>query len=361
MDNPSPASSDASAKPTTPAVPASAATPTAPNAVVLQPRAEDGSTGAAPGTAAKLDKAGKPIHLARRTFHPSHKATFIALGSILLLIVVNGGVFYFLYKRQAATKATKNNLSGVSINQSVLDQLGVNRSTVGDSGEALVIAPNAQFKGQLSVTKDAKFNGTLSAGATSLTKLDAGDTSLTQLNVNSNSTLSGTVIRNDLTVNGASHLQGAVTIDKLLTANGGLNVSGNLTVGGALITNNFSASSLTSTSTLSIGGHIITGGAVPSINQGPAAGPAGTVSISGNDAAGTIAFNTGQAPSDGVIATVTFRNAYPITPHVIISPVGRPTGHLEYYVDRTATGFTIGTNNTPAIATGYVFDYLVEQ
>lgn len=328
--------------------------PGAPAPVVLQPKSQDNTS--------EPDKDGKkdePIHLAKRSFKPSHTATFIALAVIIALLAISGGAFFFVIKRQSQIKA-KGSLSDININKSVLDQLGVNRSSATDPSVALVVTPNAQFNGSITVNKDTKIAAKLTAGQTSLTQLDAGNTSLTQLNVNGATSLSDTAVRANLSVAGTTKLQGPVTLDKLLTV-AGVNVSGDLTIGGALTTNNFTARSLTSTSTLTIGGHVVTNGPVPGITQGPAAGPSGTVSVGGNDSSGTVVMNTGLAPAAGLIASLTFRTPYGTTPHVVVSPVGAPTGSLQFYVNRSSTGFSIGTNNAPAAASGYAFDYIVEQ
>lgn len=326
----------------------------APAPVVLQPRTDNDGAQPAPDQTAK-----KPIRLGRRSFRPSHRATFIALVVIIVLIAANAGVVIVVIQRQAKT-ASQNKLAGVSINQDVLDQLGVSRSPIGTSSEALVVTPNSVFNGTLTVNKDVKLSTKLSAGETNLAQLAAGNTSLTQLNVAGNSTLGDTSLRSNLNVAGISNFQGNVTITKLLTA-AGANITGNLSVGGSFSTNNFSARSLTSTSTLTIGGHIITAGSVPGIAGGGAPGPAGTVSMSGNDSAGTVVMNTGQSPSAGIIASINFRSAYGSTPHVVITPVGGNGAPLSYYVNRSATGFSIGTYNTPSTGTTYVFDYIVMQ
>ncbi len=321
--------------------------------VVLQPKTEGSDDQPGDG------KKDEPIHLAKRSFRPSHTATFVALAVIIGLAVIVGGGIFFVIQRQSQAKK-KAGLSDVSVNKSLLDQLGVNRSSTNDPSVALVVSPNAQFNGSLTVGKEVKIASKLTAGQTSLSQLDAGNTSLTQLNVNGSSSLSDTAVRTNLTVVGTSKLQGPVQIDKLLTA-GAINIVGDLTVGGVLTTNTFSARSLTSTSTLTIGGHVVTNGPVPGITQGPAAGPSGTVSMSGNDSSGTIAMNTGLSPTAGIIATITFRTPYSAIPHIVVTPVGSPTGSLQYYINRTATGFSIGTNNAPTAASGYVFDYIVEQ
>lgn len=177
------------------------------------------------------------------------------------------------------------------------------------------------------------------------------------MNVNGDATATNLNLRKDLTVLGATKLQGPVTIGQLLTVSGSMNVGGNLAVGGILSARGFQASSLVSDSTLTIGGHMISRGAVPGVGSGPAVGSNGTVSISGNDAAGTVAVNVGGGAGNGILAHVAFRNQYGATPHVVITPVGQGGA---FYVNRTVGGFSIGVSGSIG-AGGYAFDYIVMQ
>jgi len=297
---------------------------------------------------------GKKIK--RRTYRPSHKATFIGLAVVVAILAVNAVIFAFVIKKQAKTNDLAAN-GQVAISQSVLNKLGVNRSSVGDLGVGLVIGPNTQFKnkvavaGDVNISGDVKLNNKLTASEASLTQLQAGKTSLSDLNVNGNGTVSTLNLRNDLIVAGTTRLQGTVTISQLLSVNNNLNVAGNLSIGGT-----FSAHSLTSTGTLTIGGHVVTGGSTPSVSAGSHIGSNGTVSISGNDAAGTVAVNTGVGASSGIVANISFHTSYSASPHVVITPIGAA---CVFFIIRSAGGFSIGISG-PAV-TGYAFDYIVEQ
>ncbi len=210
----------------------------------------------------------------------------------------------------------------------------------------------------MTVAGQFKLNSKFSASDASLAKLEAGDTSLGQLNVNGDGTVSSLNLRKDLLVTGLTRLQGAVTVSQVLTVNNNLNVSGNLAVGGVLTARGFQASSLVSDTTLTIGGHIITRGAAPGVGPGSALGSNGTVSISGNDAAGTVAANIGVGAGNGIIANVAFRAQYGSTPHVVVTAVGAGVGSV--YVNRSIGGFSIGVNGSLAPG-GYAFDYIVMQ
>ncbi len=112
-----------------------------------------------------------------------------------------------------------------------------------------------------------------------------------------------------------------------------------------------------SSPTLTIGGHIITRGAVPSVSGGDGLGSNGTVSLSGNDTAGTVAVNVGAGAGAGTLATIKFASNYGNTPKVVINPVG---GFIPFYVNRSASGFSIhAASGVPP--GGYAFDYIVMQ
>lgn len=334
---------------------------------VLKPReetAEDPSTDAPAskgGDSATAAKTG--LRSRRATYRPSHKATFIGLAVVIAILVINAGVIIFVVRNQSKDEG-QTAKGEVTISQGVLDKLGVNRTAVDELGIELVVNPDARFLnkvqvgGDLSIGGQLKLNTKFSANDVSAAKLEAGDTSLTQLNVNGDATANTLNLRRDLNVTGSTRLQGAVVVSQLLTVNNSVNVAGNLSVGGALTTRSFQASSLTSDTTLTIGGHIITRGVAPGVGPGTALGSSGTISISGNDAAGTIGVNIGTGASSGIIANVVFRQTYGNIPKVVVTAVGAGLGPL--YVNRSASGFSVGTKE-PTPPGGYAIDYIVMQ
>jgi len=325
---------------------------------VLRPQA-DGET-SVQGQVAVTAKPKTSRLFRRGTYRPSHKATFIGLAVVVMILAINAGVIIFFMRSQSQT-SSKENQAEVTISPAVLDTLGVSRSTAGSSETELVVGPNSTFKnkvtigGDVSIAGELKLNSKLIGTDASLAKLDAGNTSLSQLNVNGDATISSLSLRKDLTVVGLTRLQGAVTVSQLLTVNNNMNVLGNLSVGGTLFINMFQIN------TLSIGGHVITRGAAPSVSVGPAAGSSGTASISGNDAAGTIAVGVGTGGGNGTMADVSFINQYGSTPHVIITSVGSAGSNpVNFYVNRSSSGFNIGVNGALSPG-GYIFDYIVMQ
>lgn len=345
MDNtPSPKPKDQTAEPPAPEV--------------LASRTDDSlplpETPATPSSPIPLKSQKRPH---RNAHLPSHKATFIGLAVVILILAVNTAIIGFVLKGQSKSKDLGSQ-GQVSISQSALDKLGVNRSAVGDAGIELVVGPNARFNGSVKVGSDVSIAGQLklsnkfSAPDANLAQLEAGNTSLSALNVNGDATVSNLNLRGNLLVNGTTRLQGTVTISQLLTVNNSLNVAGNLAVGGTLAIGTLSVGAL------NVGGHVITSGSSPVVSAGACVGSNGTVSISGNDQAGTVAVNVGvnPCPGGGPLANITFHNRYGNTPHVVITPIGQ--GLSNFYVNRSATGFIIGGSPSPG---GYAFDYIVEQ
>jgi cytoskeletal protein CcmA (bactofilin family) len=344
----------------TPSPESSEQTAATPAAETLQPRSDTGTPATvSPPTSTPIASAGSKR---RHTYRPSHKATFIALGVVIVIVAVNAVVLGFVLKNKSKSD---DQVSGqVSISADVLSKIGVNKSTLGSSGVQLTVDPDAKFNGTVTTASDLsiggqlKLTGKLNSNEAGIARLEAGNTSLSQLDVNGNTNLSSLLLRTNLTVNGTAQLQGAVTIAQLLTVNNSLNVAGNVAVGGTLTTGAFVARNLASTSTLTIGGHIITSGPAPGVGPGSALGSNGTVAISGNDSAGTISINIGTGSSGGTLVSVSFRTQFSTTPRIVISPVG-VAGNF-YVSNPSVGGFSVGVGSGLPIG-GYAINYIVQQ
>jgi hypothetical protein len=147
---------------------------------------------------------------------------------------------------------------------------------------------------------------------------------------------------------------------------GQLTVQKSLSVAGAVSVGSLSASQLTVTSLqlkgdLNISKHVITSGSPVGRTSGTGLGAGGTVSVNGNDVAGTITVNTGSSPAAGLFATVSFTQKFTSTPHVIITPVGSAAGSVNYYVNRDTGGFSIGASTPAPAGSSFSFDYFVVQ
>ncbi len=332
-----------------------------PEALATQP--DDGSQApkvpVAEIAAKKHAKSGPPK---RMTYRPSHKATFIGIAIVLAVLAINAVVIWFIIQSQSAEKEVDR--TSVTLSGETLNALGVTRNDTGSPAEQLVIGPNTTFSGTLTVAEKTSLSGELvlnnklTAQDATLTKLDAGETSVSSLNINGDATATTLNLRQDLNVAGATRLQGAVTVGQILTVTGGLNVGGNVAVNGTLSVNSLQVNSLALNSSLTIGGRIISSGSAPNVGIGSGIGSNGTASISGNDTAGTVAANVGVGGGNGILAQVAFRSPYPVTPKVIISPVGAGVPYV--YVNRSAGGFSIAVNGALSPG-GYAFDYIVIQ
>lgn len=335
-----------------------------PAAEVLKPRDQSTAPSTDPVPAsvvAASSDAGKKLR--RRTYRPSHKATFIAFGVVAVILIINGAAIGFVLKGKSKTNDVAT--GQVTISADALNKVGVNKNTLGNSGVLLTVDPNTKFNGSIiaagdvSIAGQLKLNSKFSAGDAALAQLEAGTASLTKLNVSGDSTLTGLVIRKDLTVAGSTQLQGPVTLAQLLTVNNNVNVVGNLAVGGTITTAGFTARNLASTGTLTIGGHIITSGPIPNFGSGSVAlGSNGTSSINGNDSAGTINIATGVGATSGLIGTVAFKTQYATIPRIILTGVG--TSAVFYLVNPTIGGFSVyvSTGISPG---GYAVNYIVQQ
>lgn len=334
-----------------------------PQPEVLTPKGSD-SNAAEESAAAPENETVKQLTDKTRRFNyrPSHKATFIGLAVVAVILAVNATVLGLVMKSQVNAEAAEQN--EVTLSTATLDKLGVSRNTVGDVGTELVVNPNSQFNGDVKIAKNVQVSGELKlnskfvAGEASLTKLQAGDTAVDKININGDATATNLNLRKDLTVAGTTRLQGQVTVSQLMTINNNLNVTGSLAVGGTLSTRNLQVSSLIVDTTLTIGGHIITRGSAPNVGPGSSIGSNGTVSISGNDAAGTVAVNIGAGGGGGIVAHVAFRQQYGSTPHVVVTQVGQ--GGNGVFITRSIGGFSIGVNGSLPPG-GYAFDYIVMQ
>jgi predicted acyltransferase (DUF342 family) len=308
----------------------------------------------AAATVTPLDQ--KNLH--RKAYRPSHKATFIALTVVIVILAINAAVLGFILKNKSKDDSSLSK-NKVTISGDVLNQLGVNSTTVGNSGIKLTVGPDAEFKGKVTIAGDVaisgqlKLNNKFSAADASFTQLEAGKTSLSQLSVNGDGNFHG-----GINVGGKTQLQGAVTITKLLTVSNSVNVSGNLAVGGTLSAGSFSAHTLTSNGSLTVNGHLLTGGQTPGVSAGGHLGSNGTVSISGNDTAGVVAVNIGVGGTAGNLANVSFRSSYGRLPRVVVTPVGAAASF--YLTSLSVGGFGIGvTSGLPP--GGYLINYIVMQ
>jgi cytoskeletal protein CcmA (bactofilin family) len=257
----------------------------------------------------------------------------------LLLAVIGGGtvlVAYQLNKKQANTSST------TKLSADELSKLNNSDTTVGDAKQTLTVESNAVFTGKVLVRDGLDVAGALKVG---------GSLSLSGLNVSGTSTLDQ-VLLNKLSASGDVAIQGQLTVQKNLT------VTGSATFAGPISAPRVTVDTLQLNKDLQLNKHVEAGGLTPKVSSGTGVGGGGTVSISGSDTAGTVTINIGGSPGAGSLAVITFNQAFNGTPHVVITPVGSGAGVLNYYITRSATGFTIFTANVPG-GGSFSFDYIV--
>jgi hypothetical protein len=138
---------------------------------------------------------------------------------------------------------------------------------------------------------------------------------------------------------------------------GSLNVSGHTTLASLTVTGQARF-----VGNIVVEGHIITGGGAPNYATGAAAGAGGSVSVDGNDTAGTITITTGAGAAAGSLADLTFSQVYGKAPRVILS--GQDDASLNariFPAAKAANGFSLNTSQSLAPNTTYTFDYFIVE
>jgi cytoskeletal protein CcmA (bactofilin family) len=269
-----------------------------------------------------------------------HKFNIYLMLFVLVVILAVGIVVILTVKgKQDAQKTIKPE----TLTQSALQQLANTDVTVGDAKQVLTVQSNAVFAGSALIRSNLEVAGTLKVG---------GELSLTSLKVSGQTQLSETSTTN-LTVAGTLTLQGVLTIKNGINVNGNSNFSGNVT------TTSLTTGQLQLNGDLNLTHHITAGGTIPSAARGTAVGGGGSINLSGSDTAGSISISTGSSPPAGCFVSVTFSQKFSGAPHMAISPIGSTAGDLNYYVDRTTTGFSICTTSPAPAGQTFGFDYVV--
>lgn len=267
----------------------------------------------------------------------------IYLLGFVLLFIIAGVIGFVSYSRSKKEEAKKGTIITEPLSQDVLDQLRQSDVRVGDPKQVLSVESNAIFAGKVLIRDDLEVAGQLKVG---------GPLELPGLTVAGTGTFDQ-LQGKSLDINGNSNIQGQLTVGQ------GITVGGNLSVAGSLTANELAIQSLQVSGDLNLARHIDAGGGTPSRTNGSALGGGGTTGISGTDTAGTVNVNTGSGPSPGCFATVSFTQRFNSTPHVVITPVGGGAANVRYYINRSSSGFSICTANSPPSGQSFAFDYIV--
>jgi hypothetical protein len=317
--------------------PAGAAAPAAP-APPTEPESLDISAAAkpAPGAAASpaaVKKAGALVSIRK----------IVNIYTIVFVLVILAGVAVVVISIKP-DKTVKTTPLGKLTDQQ-LSQLKSNSTLIGDPKQTLDIQSSTILEGPVLARSDLNVAGSLKVG---------GSLSLPSITIAGSANFAQAGVSGPLSVGGDTNLQGQLTVQK------NLNVTGSASFG-SLSVSSLSVTSLQVKNDFSISKHIVTSGSSPSRSGGTALGGGGTVSLSGTDTAGTVNINTGGSPPAGLFVTVTFSQRFAATPHVVITPIGSASGGLQYYVNRDASGFSIGVSSPPPSGSSFAFDYIVIQ
>jgi cytoskeletal protein CcmA (bactofilin family) len=273
------------------------------------------------------------------------KLSFMNIYLILFFfIVVIAAMITYIGIRNNAKLDDKGKIDSQDLTSQAVDDISANNTQIGDPKQTLTVASNSIFNGKVLFRDSIDVAGTIKVG---------GALSLPGITVSGNSSFESVTISNSLAIAGDTNISGSLVVQKSLT------VSGGASFGGAISASQLNIDRLTLNQDILLNRHIKTGGGVPGISTGVAAGGGGTSSISGSDIAGTITVNVGGSPGTGVLANVNFVNSYDSEPHIVITPVGSVAGNLNWFIVRTGTGFTVNTNNAPAGSSSFSFDYVV--
>lgn len=278
--------------------------------------------------------------------HPSNNGIGLGARSRLLALIA-GMLFILLGLGASAWLLFVTSRQEAETPEQVLDQitrvdLPNGSIELGESDQTLAVSASAFYRNTLTAEKDMNVKGNLNV---------AGVATVSSLNVVGQLDIGDPDNPQNFEVFGSTTIQGSLSVGDQLNVGGSMSVNGNLTVSNAIVNGD-----------LTVRRRIVTAGASPVITKDAKIGGAGTVSISGNDIAGTVVINIPAGVSvTGILANVSFSAPFTATPKVILSPVGSATGALGYYVTRTNSGFSIGTATPTFGGASYVFDYHIMQ
>ena len=261
---------------------------------------------------------------------------------LFVLVVVIAVMVLFVAIQRSKKEANPDELTSQNLSTDAINQLKGNDIKIGDVKQTLNVESNAVFAGRILVQGSSDIAGALKV---------SGDVSVVNFDASGTATLQKAQV-GELASSGNVGVQGQLTVQK------SLNVSGGGTFGGNITTPQLTVDNLDLVKDLQLGGHIDAGGNTPSSANGPSIGSGGTSSVSGTDTAGTVTVSTGTGPSSGCFTTITFAKKFNATPHVVISASNSNAGGLDFYVNRTTTGFSVCAN-TPIASRNYTFDYIV--
>jgi len=261
-----------------------------------------------------------------------------------LIITLTAVIITITYLQSQQPIKNQNSFKTQNLTQNSLNQIAANDASIGTPKQDLNVEANTVFAGKVLISHGLQVAGGVQVnGALNLTSLTVkGTGNFQQLSDSGN-----------LTVSGTTSLQGSTTIASSLQVNGNANFNGQIS--SPQITTN----SLQLNGNLQLTHHLIVSGPSPTSTSLASIGQGGTSTVNGTDTAGSININTGVNPSPGCLININFSTAYSQTPYIIISPVGKDSAGLEYYINKNSSSFEICSNLTPPAQATIEFDYIV--
>jgi hypothetical protein len=158
----------------------------------------------------------------------------------------------------------------------------------------------------------------------------------------------------NMSLSGNAAIAGNLNVGGITTL-GELQVTGNATIAGTL-----TVTGATNLADITVNGHIISAGNAPEVL---ALVTDATVSVDGNDTAGTITITIPENAANlsaGELARLAFTKQYGRTPRVIISSSDQLSAAMRVFTTgRTPTEFKLGSGAIPIPGQTYTFDYFV--
>lgn len=271
-----------------------------------------------------------PASATSTTPNGSHRTGYaVAAGVLLILTLILIG-FFLTRSKPDDVKITP---TPITINTQTLDSGTLTKLTIqsgaAETRQQLTISPETLFKNGVTVQGALRANQSLEVGGT--------------LDVQKSVTL-----RDSVSIGRSLVVRGSVTVGGVLSAS-------SLNVG------TLSVASVDASGSLNFGGHLVPRGPQPSAKSSVATS-GGTVTVSGNDTAGTVTITVGNGQlNSGELAIITFTTPFTTTPKVQLTPINAASAKITYYASRNSGFFTIETATIPTTDASYVFDYLVTQ
>lgn len=262
---------------------------------------------------------------------------------LFLLVVVIAAIITAVNYINSQKDPVKPAIGTSDLTEEQLKQLANTDTSVGDVSQTLTIKGNAVIDGQTLMRGNLNVAGNLQTGGsiTGPTLTISGMSNLGQAQIN---TLQ---VAGDVAVQGNTSGQN-LSIAGTSTFNGPMTAS-QITVSQLIISGNGS---------LQVPNHIGFSGPTPShTTNGAQLGTGGSASLSGSDTSGTVNITTGNSPAAGCIVRINFAQRFTKTPYIIITPVGRAGGLVQYYIERDPAGFSICASNPAPGNQSFGFDY----